>query len=115
MRQYSKNITFENEDEFDLTFKNYQELLDMFSLQDGNIPKEDILEAINNTNIMADTCEEIVLDVSFKYPILSNNDEETLKKRINKMYAEKVEKGIIDGRNPKYIENIHEEFRVLKK
>lgn len=115
MRQYSKNITFENEDEFDLTFKNYQELLDMFSLQDGNIPKEDILEAINNTNIMADTCEEIVLDVSFKYPILSNNDEETLKKRINKMYAEKVEKGIIDGYNPKYIENIHEEFRVLKK
>lgn len=115
MRQYSKNITFENEDEFDLTFKNYQELLDMFSLQDGNIPKEDILEAINNTNIMADTCEEIVLDVSFKYPILSNNDEETLKKRINKMYAEKVEKGIIDGHNPKYIENIHEEFRVLKK
>lgn len=115
MRQYSKNITFENEDEFDLTFKNYQELLDMFSLQDGNIPKEDILEAINNTNIMADTCEEIVLDVSFKYPILSNNDEETLKKRINKMYAEKVEKGIIDGSNPKYIENIHEEFRVLKK
>lgn len=115
MRQYSKNITFENEDEFDLTFKNYQELLDMFSLQDGNIPKEDILEAINNTNIMADNCEEIVLDVSFKYPILSNNDEETLKKRINKMYAEKVEKGIIDGNNPKYIENIHEEFRVLKK
>lgn len=115
MRQYSKNITFENEDEFDLTFKNYQELLDMFSLQDGKIPKEDILEAINNTNIMADTCEEIVLDVSFKYPILSNNDEETLKKRINKMYAEKVEKGIIDGHNPKYIENIHEEFRVLKK
>lgn len=115
MRQYSKNITFENEDEFDLTFKNYQELLDMFSLQNGNIPKEDILEAINNTNIMADNCEEIVLDVSFKYPILSNNDEETLKKRINKMYAEKVEKGIIDGYNPKYIENIHEEFRVLKK
>lgn len=115
MRQYSKNITFENEDEFDLTFKNYQELLDMFSLQDGNIPKEDILEAINNTNIMADTCEEIVLDISFKYPILSNNDEETLKKRINKMYAEKVEKGIINGHNPKYIENIHEEFRVLKK
>ena len=115
MRQYSKNITFENEDEFDLTFKNYQELLDMFSLQDGNIPKEDILEAINNTNIMADNCEEIVLDVSFKYPILSNNDEETLKKRINKMYAEKVEKGIIDKHNPKYIENIHEEFRVLKK
>ena len=31
------------------------------------------------------------------------------------MYAEKIEKGIIDGDNPQYIENIHEEFRVLKK
>ena len=115
MRQYSKNITFENEDEFDLTFKNYQQLLDMFKLQNGNIPKEDILKAINNTNIMADSCDEIILDTSFKYPILSDNDEETLKQRVNKMYAEKVEKGIIDGSNPQYIENIHEEFRVLKK
>lgn len=115
MRQYSKNITFENEDEFDLTFKNYQQLLEMFRLQNGNIPKEDILKAINNTNIMADSCEEIILDTSFKYPILSDNDEETLKQRVNKMYAEKVEKGIIDGDNPQYIENIHEEFRVLKK
>ncbi len=115
MRQYSKNITFENEDEFDLTFKNYQELLDMFSLQNGSIPKDEILKAINNTNIMADSCDEIILDTSFKYPILSDNDEETLKQRVNKMYAEKIEKGIIDGDNPQYIENIHEEFRVLKK
>lgn len=115
MRQYSKNITFENEDEFDLTFKNYEQLLEMFDIQNGNIPKEVLLQAIENTNVMADSCEEIELDTSFKYPILSNNDEETLKQRVNKMYLDKVEKGIIDRDNEQYLINLREEFRVLKK
>ena len=115
MRQYSKNITFDNEDEFDLTFKNYEELIDMLNIQNNNIPKDIILQAIDNTNIMADSCEEIELDISFKYPILSENDEETLKQRVNKMYMEKVEKGIIDDENEQYLENLREEFRVLKK
>lgn len=115
MRQYSKNITFENEDEFDLTFKNYEQLVNMFKIQNGKIPMEDILQAIENTNIIADSCEEIVLDTSFKYPILSDNDEETLKARVNKMYLDKIEKGIIDGNNKRYLEDLREEFRVLKK
>lgn len=115
MRQYSKNITFENEDEFDLTFKNYEQLLKAFELQEGYLPKDVILQAIENTNIMANSCEEIELDTSFKYPILSENDEETLKQRVNKMYSEKVELGIIDGEDDRYLDNIREEFRVLKK
>lgn len=115
MRQYSKNITFENEDSFDLTFKNYEQLIEMFEIQNSNIPFSEVLKAINNTNIMADSCEEIELDMSFKYPILSDDDEQTLKNRINKMYADKVEKGIIDGNNPRYINDLREELRVLKK
>ena len=115
MRQYSKNIIFENEDEFDLTFKNYEQLLEMFDIQNGNIPKDILLQAIENTNIMADSCEEIELDTSFKYPILSGDDEETLKQRVNKMYIDKVEKGIINGDNKQYLINLREEFRVLKK
>ena len=115
MRQYSKNITFANEDEFDLTFKNYEQLLEMFDIQNGKIPKDIILQAIENTNVMADSCEDIIIDTSFKYPILSENDEETLKQRVNKMYLEKVEKNIIDGNNHQYLDNLREEFRVLKK
>lgn len=115
MRQYSKNITFENEDSFDLTFKNYEQLIEMFGIQNSSIPFNEILKAINNTNIMADSCEEIELDMSFKYPILSDDDEQTLKDRINKMYINKVEKGIIDGNNPRYINDLREELRVLKK
>ena len=115
MRQYSKNITFANEDEFDLTFKNYEQLLEMFDIQNGNIPKDVLLQAIENTNIMADSCEEIEIDTSFKYPILSENDEEALKQRVNKMYLEKIKKNIIDKNNHQYLDNLREEFRVLKK
>ena len=115
MRQYSKNITFENEDSFDLTFKNYKQLIEMLKLQNCNIPWEEVLNAIENTNVMADSCDEIELDLSFKYPILSDNDEEMLKQRVNKMYLDKVEKNIIDGNNEQYLNNIQEEFRVLKK
>lgn len=115
MRQYSKNITFANEDEFDLTFKNYKQLLEMFDIQNGNIPKDVLLQAIENTNVMADSCEEIEIDTSFKYPILSENDEKTLKQRVNKMYLEKIEKNIIDKNNHQYLDNLREEFRVLKK
>ena len=115
MRQYSKNITFANEDEFDLTFKNYEQLLEMFDIQNGNIPKDVLLQAIENTNVMADSCEDISIDTSFKYPILSENDEETLKQRVNKMYLEKIEKNIINKNNYQYLDNIREEFRVLKK
>lgn len=115
MRQYSKNITFANEDEFDLTFKNYEQLLEMFDIQNGNIPKDVLLQAIENTNVMADSCEDISIDTSFKYPILSENDEETLKQRVNKMYLEKIEKNIINKNNHQYLDNLREEFRVLKK
>lgn len=114
IKQLAKGIEFSNEDEFDLTFKSYEELIDMFNIQ-NSLPMDVILEAIENTNVMADSCEEIVLDTSHKYPILSNDDEKTLMDRVNKMYKYKVDNNIIDGNNPKYIENIQEEFRVLKK
>ena len=114
IRQLSKNITFSNEDTFDLTFKSYEELVKMFKEQNC-LPMDVILEAIENTNKIADMCEEIKLDTSFKYPILSKDDEKTLIDRIEKMYKDKVDRGIIDGNNEKYKENLKEELRVFKK
>lgn len=114
IRQLSKNIIFSNEDEFDLTFKSYEELVDMFKKQ-NSLPMDIILKAIDNTNKMSDMCEEIELDLSFKYPILSENDERTLVNRVKRMYKEKVKNGIIDGSNKKYLENLKEELRVFKK
>lgn len=111
--QKAKKITFTNEDEFDLTYKSYDELVEMFDTQ-GVLSQNDYIQAIENTNLMADSVEEFELDLSFKYPVLYNNEEQVLKKRINDMYKDKLRNGVIQ-KNPQYKQNILEEFRVFKK
>lgn len=111
--QKAKRIEFTNEDEFDLTYKSYDELVDMFRKQ-GALPEDVYLVAINNTNIMAESVEEFKLDTSFKYPKLYDDEEKVFKQRINKMYKEKLKKGIITN-DPRYVKQIREEMRVFKK
>lgn len=111
--QKAKHIEFSNEDEFDLTYKSYDELVDMFR-QQGSLPMDVVLEAIENTNRMADSVTDYELDTAFKYPILYDNEEEVFVERIYRMYHEKLDKGIIQP-DPRYEENIKEELRVFKK
>ena len=111
--QKGKGIEFSNEDEFDLTYKSYNELVNMFE-QQKSLPKEIYLEAINNTNIMAESVESFELDFSHKYPKLYNDEEKVFKDLINTKYQYKLANGIIKD-DPQYIENIKEEFRVFKK
>ena len=111
--QKAKRIEFSNEDEFDLTYKSYDELVDMFK-QQGALSEDIYLEAIENTNVMADSVEEFELDKSFKYPKLYEDEEKAFKQRINEMYQDKLKKGIIKN-DPKYIQQIREEMRVFKK
>ena len=111
--QKAKHIVFTNEDEFDLTYKSYDELIEMFE-QQGSLPKDVYLTAIENTNVMADSVEDFELDTSFKYPKLYENEERVFKQRINRMYNEKLKQGVIKN-NPRYIQQIREEMRVFKK
>lgn len=111
--QKAKHIEFSNEDEFDLTYKSYDELVEMFR-QQASLPMNVVLEAIENTNRMAASVEDFELDTSFKYPVLYENEEQVFVDRIYRMYHEKLDKGIIQP-NPKYEENIQEELRVFKK
>lgn len=111
--QKAKHIEFSNEDEFDLTYKSYDELVNMFK-QQGSLPMDVVLEAIENTNRMADSVTDYELDTAFKYPILYDNEEEVFVERIYRMYHEKLDKGIIQP-DPRYEENIKEELRVFKK
>lgn len=109
-----KGIEYDNEDDFDLTYKSYDELCNMFKIQNA-LSEDSYLKAIQNTNNMADLVEEFEIDHSLKYPILYGKDDEKIfKERINRMYKNKIKKGIIKN-NPKYKENILEEFRVFKK
>lgn len=111
--QKAKHIEFSNEDEFDLTYKSYNELVEMFR-QQGSLPMDVILEAIENTNRMADSVTDYELDTAFKYPVLYDNEEEVFIERIYKMYQDKLDKGIIEP-DPRYEQNIQEELRVFKK
>ena len=111
--QKAKHIVFTNEDEFDLTYKSYDELVEMFDKQ-GALPSSVYLTAIENTNVMATSVEEFELDTSFKYPKLYEDEEKVFKQRINQMYQEKLKKGIIKN-NPRYVDQIREEMRVFKK
>lgn len=115
MLQYSKNIDFGDEDTFDLTYKSYDELCAMFEKQ--GLDEEIYLEAINNTNIMADSVEAFELDTSFKYPILyGEQDEQILLERLREKYKEKIVKGIIDKSHAKeYGDKIKEELQVFHK
>jgi DNA polymerase III subunit alpha len=111
--QKAKHIVFTNEDEFELTYKSYDELIDMFKMQ-GALPEEVYLEAIENTNRMAESVETFELDKSFKYAKCYDDDEAVLKQRVNEGYKDKVRRGVIK-KDPQYSINVKEEFRVFKK
>ena len=111
--QKAKHIVFTNEDEFDLTYKSYDELVEMFEQQDA-LPRDVYMNAIENTNVMAASVEEFELDTSFKYPKLYEDEERVFKQRINQMYNEKLKQGVIKN-DPRYIQQIREEMRVFKK
>ena len=109
----AKKMAYDNEDSFDLTFHTYDKLVNMFEEQ-GVLPTDVILEAIENTNKVADMCDDTELDTSFKYPIISDDENKALRERINKMYREKVEKGIIED-DPRYLEMAETELKVFEK
>lgn len=114
--QLAKKIEFASEDKFDLTYKSYDELVDMFAKQ-GVLDEQTYLEAINNTNVMANSVEPFELDTSLKYPILyGEQDEATLWKVLSDKLLDKERRGVIDTADRQaYVDRIKEEMRVLKK
>lgn len=93
----AKRTSYGDEDNFDLTYKTYDELVDMFR-QQGALDEEVFMEAIANTNRLDDMVEDFKLDTSIKYPILygsQEEDERQFAKRVERMFADKVERGVI--------------------
>ena len=111
MMQRAKDVHFADEDSWDLTFKTYDELVDAYRRQ-GALPMDVVLEAIENTNVMADMVEPFEVDRSYKYPHLWKDFEGELWKKIN----EGIEfRGIKNYPNYKeYEERINYEFSVYK-
>ena len=109
----AKGIKYANEDNFDLTYKSYDELCEMFKTQDA-LPEDVWLKAIDNTNAMADSVIPSEIDRTLKYPELyGDKDEQVLQERVDRMYKEKVDKGIIED-TPEFRARIQEEMAVFK-
>ena len=110
--QLRKDITFDDEAGWDLTWKTFDQLVNAFEVQ-GALPKEAYMEAINNTNVMADMVEPIELDKSFKYPRISKNAAEDLYKKIYDCAREK--KPLMERHTPEEIKaRLDMEFETYK-
>lgn len=111
--QLSKNICFDDEEGWDLTFKSYEGLCEAYEKQ-GVLSEEAYLEAIANTNHMADMVESFEMDKHTKYPHIYDNSEKTFKEKINQAYKNHP---YLKSRYPQsqVAKKIKEEFAVYKK
>lgn len=114
--QLAKHIEFADEDSFDLSYKSYDELVEMFCQQKA-LPESMYLEAIENTNRMAASVEDFTLDISFKYPKLYGaRDKEVFEDTIKVNLRTKIEEGAITKEQaPNFTNAIIEECRVFDK
>jgi len=113
--QISKDSFYGEEDEFDLTWKSFDELVECFRIQNA-LPEEVWMKAIDNTNKFADMIEEFKLDKSFKYPNLyGDNAVDIWKETIAKKFKNKKKNNIIDiNKIDEYKKKINEEFDAMK-
>lgn len=111
--QLSKNIRFDDEEGWDLTFKSYDELCRAYEEQ-GSLPKEVYLEAIENTNRIADMVETFEVDRKTKYPHIYDDPDKTFKAKINEAYNNHP---YLKTRYPsaQVVKQIKEEYEVYKK
>lgn len=114
----AKKKSYGDEDAFDLTYKTYDELIDMFQTQ-GALSEEEYLGAIENTNLLYDLTEEIELDTTIKYPILYGSreaDSEKFTETVESKFKNKIESGIIPAEQvDAFRVALDEEMRVFRK
>lgn len=112
--QKAKDNFYGEEDEFDLVWKTYKELVECFEKQNA-LPKEVYLEAIQNTNVLADMVEDFELDRAYKYSHLyGDNAAKEWKIVILKKLKEKVKIGAIDkNRIKEYKDKIYQEYNDM--
>ena len=108
-----KEQFYPGETGFDLVWKTEEELIEAYSEQ-GALPRNAYMEAIANTQVMADSVEYFDLDKTPKYPILYGSreaDEQKLHEITWRMLDEKLAAGIIPKEQEEaFRKNIPEEF-----
>lgn len=94
--QVYKKSYYGEEDEFDLVWKTYDELVESFKIQNA-FSSDVYMIAIENTNKLADMVENFSLDKAFKYPTLyGDNVRNQWKNLIYSKFKEKLENGVLE-------------------
>jgi len=114
----AKGKSYGDEDAFDLSYKTYDELVEMFRAQNA-LPEDEYMQAISNTRLLYDMTEDIELDTSIKYPILYGTrkaDSKIFTETAHRKLDEKLEAGIIPrSQEAAFRTAIEEEMRVFRK
>lgn len=110
--QAAKNIHFDGEERWDLKFKTYDELIESFEKQHA-LPKNVYMEAIQNTNVLADMISEFTLDCGTKYPHIYENPEQTFREKIDEA-LEKHPYALKNHTRAELSKTIDDEFEVYK-
>lgn len=108
--QKSKKVVFHDEDQCDLSFKTYNEMVDAFRKQNA-IPEEAYLEALEETNRFAAEVENWELDYGNKYPRTYADAKAELKKRIRSGIKERG-KDKLPNYKTEYVPRINEEYKT---
>lgn len=116
MLMLAKHMNYD-ETGFDMVYKSYDEFVAAFAEQ-GALTKEQYLEAIANTNLLDEMCEELELDTeTIKYPVLygsHEHDADVFKERTDEMFEAKLRDGIIPpNQEQAFRDEIEEEKQVL--
>lgn len=100
---------------FDLTFKSFDELVEMYRKQ-GVLDEETYMTAINNTNVLADTVEDFELDYTFKYPDIFKDPIPTMISRCYDRLNYLIDTSVIKDENfMNYSDRIDSEVEVFNK
>lgn len=109
---------YEDSDGYDLTYKSYDEMVHAFRVQNC-LPENIWMQALENTNVIADSVSNFQIDRSLKYPILygtRENDEVKFRELVYNKFEEKLETGVIpQSQKGAFDLALAEELRVFHK
>lgn len=111
MMQKSKKVNFHDEDMMDLSWKDYNDIVNAFEIQDA-IPRSVYMDAIEETNRLADMVEDYSLDYSNKYPRFNDSEKEFKKRIIQGVKDRRVDK--LPNYKTEYLPRIKEEYETYK-
>lgn len=109
--QRAKNTYFDEEEDWDLTFKSYDQLIESYKIQDA-LPLDIIKEAISNTIVLEDMCEYYPFEDSIKYPKLWEDPSKELRDTV--YHALEIHPYALENHTKEeMIERIEEELAVF--